>query len=233
MRMLRRLGRAADGFTLVEMTVVVGIIAVLAALTLPAVSGVTTSTRDTSKSGDIKAVEQAATRYESDNPGSFAITETTAPSTLVSDSNADGFIRIKVVSGDATGGTATDVSDASVAIDVVCTASLLSDAVNLCFGTVDFTKIVPGYLTSPPEHASGTPAELTATSTTGTGVGTATTNTADYTIPDCNLADDDCVFYLDQGVSIVAGSGTTGLLVWNLNKSNSVIILKENAQYGK
>ena len=90
---MKRLLKGSEGFTLVEMTVVIAIIAMLAALTLPAVTGVTTDTRSTSKLADNKQVDTAVTRFETDNPGDFPITEATNTVDTVVDTDGDGIIK--------------------------------------------------------------------------------------------------------------------------------------------
>ena len=210
------------------MTVVVAIIATLAALTIPAVTGVTTDTRTTTKSGDLKQVDTAVTRFESDSPGAFPISGT-ARTDSVTDADADDIIKIAIESGGA-----LDVSGLIVE-DVICGddngASNLLDALRECFGKVDFGQLVPDPLKNFPEHANpGADALVTApvdNATTGIGDGTATTS--DLTIPFCNITGDTCEIFLDDS----GDSLLTDMVVWNVDKNLQVFVIKEGSQYGK
>ncbi len=150
---MKRLLKGSEGFTLVEMTVVIAIIAVLAALTLPAVTGVTTDTRSTSKLADNKQVDTAVTRFESDNPGDFPITEATNTVDTVRDTDGDGIIKIAI---DTSGG-ALDVP-AAITADVVCgddTEPTLDRALVECFGAIDLAgDLVPDPLKNFPDHST-------------------------------------------------------------------------------
>lgn len=67
MRLLRLLKRS-KGFTLVELMVVMSIIAILAALVIPQVTGVSTTGRATTKTNDMKVVQDAVQQFVGDNP---------------------------------------------------------------------------------------------------------------------------------------------------------------------
>lgn len=231
MRYIKRIGKAVRGFTLVEMTVVIAIIAVLASLALPAVTGVSTDTRDSSKSGDLSLVEQAVTRYQSDN-GTLPITQSTSPATFVKDVNSDGDIIIRVDS------SAANATGTYPTADVTCTSSSpVADALATCLGTIDFAnKLIPAYLKSLPKHGVGTVSHVTATATSGTGIGDNDATTADYTITDCNRTGNTCKFYLDNGDSLLGGN----LKVWNVTADSTsadavigVLVLREDLHYGK
>ena len=153
---MKRLEKASEGFTLVEMTVVIAIIAVLAALTLPAVTGVATDTRSTSKAADNKQVDTAVTRFEADNPGVFPITEATNTIDTVTDADGDGIIKIAI---DTSGG-ALDVP-AAITEDVICgdnTEPTLNRALVECFGAIDFAVFckIRSAATKPPRSEPGT-----------------------------------------------------------------------------
>jgi len=221
---LKRFLRSRAGFTLVEMTVTVGVIAVAAAIVLPAVTGVTTTTRQTSHKADIKQLEQGVARYEADNPGQLPIQESTAPTQAVDDTNGDKIIKIRInwSATDTTGTVPTD-------LDVTCGtgSESLSAAVDKCFGSVDFTKLIPNYLKSEPQHMD---ANVTATvdTTDNDGVGDNNASTVDLKIDKCDLADDQCWFYIDG-----TGDIKTVMKVWNVDKNNKVLLIKESSQYGK
>jgi prepilin-type N-terminal cleavage/methylation domain-containing protein len=218
---LKQALKAQKGFTLVEMTVVIAIIAVLAALSLPAVTGLTTTSRGTSKTGDLKEVEQAVARYESTNPGSYPVS--VVPSTPVTDANGDGFIDIHV--------TDFASSPGAGAVDATCKDTAVADALANCFGSVTFSSLVPEFIKSNPQHTTGTAANATATSTStpdGNLQGDNDFSTVDLTIPDCDLAGRTCRFYIEESFDLA-----TVLKVWNVSQNGAVYIFKENAVYGK
>lgn len=69
----RRILRNRAGFTLVELMVVMSILAILTAIVVPAVTGLTTSGRDTAKDSDATTVEKAISRYSVEGSTSDAM----------------------------------------------------------------------------------------------------------------------------------------------------------------
>lgn len=215
MKGLKRFFGAKEGFTLVEMTVVVAIIATLAALVLPAVTGVTTSTRGTSKIGDQKEIQQGVIRYADANGGSLP--SSTTPTVSVSDTNADGTISFLIDNTTiATGGTTPSV-------DVTCVGATATAALDTCFGPINFTDMVPSYVATYPKHTN----DYAKTTSGGVPTGDSDITTVDFSIANCDLAGDTCDFYLDNGDDLSA------LKVWDLSKDNTVYTFKQDNLYGK
>jgi len=229
---VKRLLKGSEGFTLVEMTVVIAIIAVLAALTLPAVTGVTTSTRSASKAGDLKEVEQAVTRYESDNPATLPSAATLlSVATHVADANADGNIDINIyIDG-------TDSPDATPR-ENICAAATAALALNACFGEILFSSLAPDFLKLAPAYSTTADFVTDSLVTTGTinGVTSGSDNGFDFEVANCDLTGNTCRF------SLGATTNLTGVLqVWNvlstLDASNAaavggVMAFVDDAKYG-
>jgi prepilin-type N-terminal cleavage/methylation domain-containing protein len=64
---MRKLFNSGKGFTLVELMVVMAILAVLAAIVFPAVTGVTTTSRETAQPMDINNVQTGTDRFNADD----------------------------------------------------------------------------------------------------------------------------------------------------------------------
>lgn len=224
---VKRLLKGSEGFTLVEMTVVIAIIAVLAALALPAVTGITTTTRGASKAGDQKETQQAVVRYEDANGGSLPSSTNTLDSDFTAaltfaDNNNDGTLNILI---DNTGVATAGVTPT---VDVTCVGADVDAALLTCLGALDFSLMVPTYLSNNPQHtADYVSATIANSHATPDLAGDADITTIDFTIDNCDLAGSTCNFYLDNGDAL------TNLFVWNVNKNNSVFSFKRDDSYGQ
>ena len=208
--------KGQKGFTLVEILIVIAVLAVLAAIVTPAVSGVVTSARSQGKGGDINSVDNGVTKYRADN-SALPITGSTSPSKSVKDGDSDSTVKVKVNT------SATDptgfISDGSA--DVVCGDGSGNMAASLveCFGALDFSgKLVPDYVKDDPKH----PADAVTATADSDGA------TADLAITGGDRDGNTVEFYLDA--SIVSGDG---LKVWNTDKDANILVLKNDADYGK
>ena len=201
------------------MTVVVTILALLTTIVAASVTGTAGSARESGKDGDMKNVDTAAARFESENPSTFPIdfiTGSTNPSEAIigADADGDGVITIKIDT------SAADGSNFPGSEEVVCgTGSEAIDAaLALCFGTIDFANdLVPDFLKSFPQH-DGDQVTMSTSSSTA----------ADLTITSCTPNGETCEFHTD--VNVVGGDGLT---VWNVDTNNNIVVLKSDADYGK
>ena len=219
MKGLKRFMVREGGFTLVEMTVVVAIIAVLAALALPAVTGVTTSTRSASKIGDQKSVQEASVRYADGNGGSLP--SSTTPTTAVTDQSPfDGVIKIHVDSSSGSTGTPPT-------FDVVCSGVTATLAIDACFGGIDFSNLVPTYMSVAPKHQTETVVATASNTPDGNLTGDGDIATPDFFVDNCDLAGNTCQFYMDDNDSFAS------LDVWNVDSNNSVFTFKADNIYGQ
>ena len=224
---LRESAEREQGFTLIEVLTVVLILTILVMLVMPAVAGQSTNARALAKKSDLKEVEKAVDRFESEF-GVAPIEEATPPEDQVKDfSPKDDIIVIRIDSfgsstqadNDPTVGSPTDP------VDVTCTGTSVADAVDKCFGSIDFDALVPDFITTPPEHEGEL---IDPTFTSGTGVGN-TSFDVDFSIPNCNRQRDRCDFILDDTDNL----RTDGQLkVWSLEKKFRVFAFKEDFHYG-
>lgn len=74
MKKIKKMLNKEDGFTLIETTIVLLVIALLTILILPNVSGVTDNVNDSTSTAIIQTVETQQMLYESSNPTENGIT---------------------------------------------------------------------------------------------------------------------------------------------------------------
>lgn len=74
MKKIKKMLNKEDGFTLIETTIVLLVIALLTILILPNVSGVTDNVNDSTSTAIIQTVETQQMLYESNNPTENGIT---------------------------------------------------------------------------------------------------------------------------------------------------------------
>lgn len=73
MKKIKKIFNKEDGFTLIETTIVLLVIALLTILILPNVSGVTKNVNDSTSTAVIETVETQKMLYESNNPDKTSI----------------------------------------------------------------------------------------------------------------------------------------------------------------
>lgn len=74
---LRHKQQSANGFTIVELLIVIVVIAILAAISIVAYSGIQARARDTKRASDIAVIEKAIRAYDVANDGSRTTTNYT------------------------------------------------------------------------------------------------------------------------------------------------------------
>ena len=219
-KLIDRLFRSQRGFTLLEMTVVVTILALLTTIVAASVTGTSGEARTSGKDGDMKNTDTAVARFESVNPGTFPVSESSNPGTAIvgGDTNGDGIIIIFI---DDTG-----ISDGSLkpaGTEVTCAGAGRDASIDACFGSIDFAALlVPDFIKSAPQHGTFTAPDSIDITEGGN-------NTVDLTITGCTPAGETCEIHVDFAID----GSADDFFVWNVDKNNNVIVLKNDADYGK
>jgi len=212
------------GFTLVEMTVVIAIIVIIASMALPNVRGLVFQGRGAGKAADLREMTTAAARHLQE----FRAPPTVSggwPPVKARDVDGDGAIRIALDTANDDGQGALPEN-----IDVICTtdSTSLADALARCLLAVDFAK-VDAYLMSFPEHAGedvtehgGVPATYDDDQAT-----------VDIFATSVNVGGDDLAIYVKDGGSVLGTPFPAGALaVWSM-ADGSVWAIKSDDIYGR
>ena len=202
--------RERVGFTLIELIVVIAIISILAAITVPAISGTVGGARGSKREDDLKAVLDANPRFESDS-GSDAVTGST---TTVKDNNGDGFI-VVVIDTSENPTSEIIIALSEEIVDVTCgDGSTLAVAIADCFASVDFSLLVPDSLSNGPSRFDE-----------DIGVKSVDDGDPDLAVRNVNRAGDTLVLFTD--IDIIPA--IDGLAAWSF--SGAVLLLIDEKNY--
>jgi prepilin-type N-terminal cleavage/methylation domain-containing protein len=238
----KRIG-AQRGFTLLEMATVTAIMAALAAIVGVAVTGTATAARSSTKDGDVKNVDTAVARYESDFSNFPLLSGLSKPTQAVAGSGVSGVVKLVINTGVADFATGTLPSGAGVVTcaDTGTSTAAIGSAVAKCRAGIEFNVLVPSYIKSEPNHAVENAKEEGQTDVQFDGI----KGTADFTVDECTADGETCEFYFADnggfGDANVSGPGpytpytvpAGALKVWNVDSNNNIVLLKGSTQYGK
>lgn len=221
----RSLARSEAGLTLIEMTVVIAIIAVIASMALPSVRGLIFEGRSTGKAADLREMTITVSRYLH-SERAFPTDSGVGPPVDVQDANLDDVVRLVLDTANPDGG-GTPPSG----VDAMClTASTdLADATSQCFLAIDFAK-TREFIFNLPEHWQ----EDVLDEDGSTPRFDDDVATADFTATAANLEGVTIEIYvLDDGGPTGTPFPTGALRVWNIGDDGRPWALKSDDAYGK
>lgn len=217
--------RLDAGFTLVEMTVVVAILAVIASMTVPSVRGLIFEGRGTGKAADLREMTVVAARYLG-SERSFPTPSGGLPPVDVADANDDGIVRVVIdtasADGDGIPPTGVDATCSTATTDIAV-------AISQCFVPVDFAK-TREYIFNLPEHAledvtdaAGAEARFDADP-----------STADLVASNISLNGETLeIFVLDDGGAGGTAFPAGALKVWSVVADGRPWVIKSDIEYGR